>query len=90
MSCWHGCEPWHGWPPARGRYGPVAGPAEWLEDFEDEPPMRRGRHRRVRTGDRELSAVSLESRLDDLQEELRRVEAALVALRRPAEESDQP
>jgi hypothetical protein len=37
-----------------------------------------------------LSAASLERRLDELQEELRRVGSALAALRRPVDEPDQP
>ena len=78
MSCWHGCGQQHGWPPARGWYGPADRPMGWGDD------------RRARPRDRELTATSLESRLDDLQEELRRVEAALLALRQPDDERNQP
>lgn len=85
MGCWHGCGPWHGWPPPRGWYGPPLEGFEWYEDEEDWP-IRRRRHRRERAAEGETSALSLEARLDELHAELRRVEAALDELRRPASE----
>ena len=51
--------------------------------YEDERPMRR--RVRPRSVDRELSAASLEERLDELRDELRRMEVALAELGRPAE-----
>lgn len=80
MGCWHGHGPWCGWPPPRDWYGPPVGVPDWSE--EQEWPMRRRRYRRERPIDREQAAASLEARLDELQDELRRVEAALAELRR--------
>jgi hypothetical protein len=77
MGCWHGyhgCGPWYGGPYGPGWYEP----ADWYE--EAEWPVR-PRHRRYRRLDRESAAQELEARLDDLREELRRVEAELVSLR---------
>jgi hypothetical protein len=81
MGCWHGCGPWHGWPPPRGWYGPPTDESEWLEE---ERLLRRPRPRR---GVSEPSAASLEARLDELRDELERVEAALAGLGRPTGET---
>jgi hypothetical protein len=83
MGCWHGpgyghgCGPGHYWPPPRGWYAPVD-EDEWYEDV-NWPMRRRARGRPV---DPELRAASLETRLEELREELRRVEAALADLAR--------
>lgn len=66
MGCWHGphgCGPWYG--------GPYA---EWSDEMDW--PIRR-RVRRARRGDQEMAADELEARLDELRDELRRVQAEL-------------
>lgn len=83
MSCWHGwhgCGPWYGPPYGRGWYGP--------EDWFAEPdwPMRR-RSRRYRRIDRETAADELEARLEELRDEVGRLEAELADLRGQKEET---
>jgi hypothetical protein len=84
MGCWHGyghgCGPGpYYWPAHRGYYGP-AYEDDWYEDV-NWPMRRRGR---ARSGDPELRAAALEERLEELRDELQRVEAALEGLARPA------
>ena len=87
MGCWHdhgyghghGCGPGYHWPPPRGWYGPVD-EDDWYEDV-NWPMRRRTRRRSVDPG---AQAAALVERLEDLREELRRVEAALADLPRPA------
>jgi len=78
MSCghgWHGCGPWCDPPPDRGWF---ASP-DW---YQEEPDRRiRGRRRRYRRFDSETATEDLEARLEELHEEVRRVEAELVNLR---------
>ncbi len=87
MGCWHGhgyghgCGPGYPGPAPRGWYGPVD-EGDWYEDARR--PMRR--RRRVRPEDREMRAASLEARLEELRDELRRVEAALDDLVKPSSE----
>lgn len=89
MSCWHGgCGSWHGWPPPRGWYGPPVDEAD-LYEFEERQTGRR-RRRRERPMESEAATASLEARLDELQDQLRRVEAALSELRRTSDESAEP
>jgi hypothetical protein len=79
MSCghgWHSCGPWSGPPYSRGWYGPP----DWYE--EADWPIR-GRSRRYRRPDPETAAEELETRLEELREEVRRVEAELGHLVRP-------
>jgi hypothetical protein len=90
MGCWHGCGPWHGYPP-QGWYGPTLRAPDWYEDEEDDRPMRR-RHRRERfiesAGDSPAAVTaSLEARLEALHDELRRVEVALGELRQAANQT---
>jgi len=80
MGCWHayghGCGPgWH-WPAPRS-----CGPYDEYDWYEDVswPLRRRHRGRADASGARR---ASLEMRLDDLREEMRRIEAALADLRR--------
>jgi len=82
MGCWHGCGPVHCGPVPRGWYGPID-EDDWYEDVSW-PPRRRAR---ARPGDREMRAASLDERLDQLREELRRVEAALADLGRPVRDA---
>jgi hypothetical protein len=77
MSCghgWHGCGPW--------AYGPYAGPryepADWYE--EADWPLR-GRARRYRAMEHDAAPEALEARVDELRDEIRRLEAELVNLR---------
>ena len=82
MSCWHGwhgCGPCYGPPHGRGWYGP----ADWLE--EADRPIRR-RYRRYPRLDREAAAEELAERLEELREEVHRVEAELADLREPVTE----
>jgi hypothetical protein len=83
MGCWHGHGSWCGWPLPRGWYGEPADEPGWFE--EQGWPVRPRRYRRERPVGRE-TAASLETRLDELRDELGRVEAALGELRRPAGE----
>jgi hypothetical protein len=84
MGCWHGhgsghgCGPGYHGPAPRGWYGPVD-ECDWYDDVDW--PLRRAR---ARTGDQGTRAASLEGRLEDLREELRRLEAALADLPRPS------
>ena len=78
MGCWHGCGPVHCGPKARGWYGPIDD--DWYE--EANWPLRR--QARARPGDRDTPVASLDARVDQLREELRRVEAALADLGRQA------
>jgi hypothetical protein len=82
MGCWHGhghgCGPYYG-PVHRGYCGPVY-EDDWYEDV-NWPLRRRGR---ARSADPEMRAAALEERLEELREELQRVEAALEGLARPA------
>ena len=85
MGCWHGhgyghgCGPGYYWPAPRGWYGPVD-EDDWYEDV-NWPLRRRGRGRPI---DPEMRAATLETRLEELREELRRVEAALDDLVKPS------
>ena len=93
MGCWHGHGYGHGCaratgpgyygPAPRGWYGPVD-EDDWYEDV-NWPLRRRGRGRPVEP---EVRAATLEARLEDLREELRRVEAALADL--PKRSSEGP
>lgn len=87
MSCGHGCGPWSHWPPPDW-YGRPTRERDWYEDEEDAPRGRR--RRRDRTSEPELAAASLEARLDELHEELQRVETALRELSRPGTETSTP
>lgn len=82
MGCWHGHGPWCDWPPPRGWYGPSLGASEWSD--ESSWPGRRRRERRDAAADRPSAAQSLEARLDELRDEIARVEADLTELRRSA------
>jgi hypothetical protein len=63
----------------RGSYGPI----DEHDCYEDVNwPLRR--RARARPGDRDMRAASLDERLDELREELRRVEAALADFGRQA------
>ena len=73
MSCRHGCDPCAGWPTHGYYYGPLRDP-----DPVDDERFEERRWRRPRTADPGRAEV-LEARLDELQAELRRVEAALAA-----------
>jgi hypothetical protein len=78
MGCWHGCGPVHCGPSRRGWYGP-ADEDGWYEDVRW--PMR---HQSTSPpDDRGMREAALEARLDELREDLRRVEAALAGLVRP-------
>jgi hypothetical protein len=66
----------------RGWYGPVD-ERDWYEDVNW--PLRRRAFERPR--DRETRAASLEESLNELREELRRVEAALADLGRPGRDA---
>jgi hypothetical protein len=85
MGCWHGhgyghgCGPGYDWPSPRGWYGP-ADERDWYADM-DRRSRRRFLERADEGGSRE---AALEARLDDLRDELRRVEAALADLQGPA------
>ena len=85
MGCWHGhaswCTPW-------GCYGPSIDEAAWFA--EQDWPVRRPRYRRERPVDPESTVRSLEARLDELRDELRRVEAALGEMHGPAGEAPGP
>jgi hypothetical protein len=72
MGCWHGCGPVHCGPASRGWYGP----ADEDVAYQDVNRALR-RPARARPGNREMRVASLEGRLDELRDELRRVEAAL-------------
>lgn len=81
MGCWHGhgyghgCGPGYYVPAPRGYHGPVD-EYDWYEDVSW--PLR---HRdRERAGERESRGASLEMRLEELREEVRRLEAALADL----------
>lgn len=77
MSCghgWHGCGPWYGGPYGRGWYEP----AERYEGADW--PIRR-RSRRDRPLERETAPEELEATLDELRDEVRRVEVELARLR---------
>lgn len=77
MSCWHGghgCGPWHGGPCSPGSYEP----ADWYEGADW--PVRR-RSRRPERLDPDAAANDLQTRLDALRDEVRRVEADLMDLR---------
>ena len=79
MSCghgWHDCGPWYGPPYVRGPYGPP----DWYE--EADWPIR-ARSRRARRLDPETAIEELETRLEELHEEVGRVEAELAHLVRP-------
>ena len=84
MGCWHGhgsghgCGPGYCGPP-RGWYGPVD-----ECDRYDDVDRRLRRPFRERAGERRSGEESLEARLEDLREELRRVESALADLSRPS------
>ena len=88
MGCWHDHGSWCGWAPPRGWYGPPVDDRGWF----DEPygPVahrlctRTPGYRREPPIDRESTVLSLEARLDELRDELQRVEAALAEVRRPA------
>ncbi len=89
MGCWHdrydrhGCGPWHGAAYDRGWYEPIDSYADldW--------PARRAR-RRLRRPEREADVEGLEARLDDLREEIRRVEEELGGLRSARQETEVP
>ncbi len=72
MGCWHGGFV-HCGPAAPCCYDPAG-----VDDRY--PAVTWPRRRRARPEDREMRAASLEERLDQLHEELRRVEAALAEL----------
>jgi len=72
MGCWHGCGPVHCGPTPPGWYGPAA-----EDDSYQDVNWALRRRARARPGNREMRAASLEERLNELREELRRVEAAL-------------
>ena len=77
MGCahgWHGCGHWYGPPYGGGWYEP----AEW--DEEADRPIRR-RSRGYRRPEGETAPEELEMRLDELRDEIRRVENELVSLR---------
>ncbi len=88
MGCWHGhghgCGPGYYWPVPRGSYPPEE--SEWFGDVNW--PLRR--RYRERASERTLRVDDLEMRLDELREEMRRIEAALVDLRRPAADEGTP
>jgi hypothetical protein len=86
MGCWHGCGSRHGWPPPQGWYGPMR-ESEWYDWDEDDRPPRRRLHRREVPGDSEMTAATLEVRLEELRDELRRVEGAIASLRRGNDEA---
>ena len=70
MGCWHGAVSSTAGPRRASCYDPA--------DVDDRyPDVIWPRRRRARPEDREMRAASLEERLDELREELRRVEAAL-------------
>jgi len=85
VGCWHGwhdghgCAPWHRAPFDRAWYGPV----DWYDeaDWPTWRPSRRGSR-----PDRAAPAEAIEARLDELREEMSRLEADLEDLRgvRPA------
>jgi hypothetical protein len=79
MGCWHGCGPVHCGPAPRGWYGPI----DEYEAYEDLAWAQR-RRARERPDDRDVRTSSLEARLDDLHEELRRVEVMLEKLAGPS------
>jgi uncharacterized small protein (DUF1192 family) len=81
MGCWHGCAPWHGSPYRHGwyvdpRWDPYA--------YEDELPMVRRGRRGGRDADRAITAETLEARVDDLRDEIERLQATLAKLRADA------
>lgn len=81
MSCghgWHGCGPSYGPPHGRGWYGPQ----DWYE--EADWPIR-GRPRPYRRIDPETAGEEFEARLEELREEVRRVEAEVAHLVRPGQ-----
>lgn len=84
MGCrhdyYHGCGPGYYWPVPRGFYPPDE--YDWYDDVNW--PLRR-RHR-----ERGERADALEMRLDELREEMRRIETALADLRRPASDESTP
>ena len=79
MGCWHG----HG----HGYCGPAPrrwnGPMDEYETYEDVSWPRRRRVRGEAGADPGARMTSLEARLDDLDEELRRIETALNRLAGP-------
>ena len=80
MGCWHGnhgCGPWHAPVYGRGWYDPV----DW---FEEDWPVRRSSRSR-RRADREAAGGALEARIDELREEVRRLEVELADLREAGE-----
>lgn len=87
MGCWHGHGYHCGWP-TPGWYGPAVDEADWL--YEQDWPVRRRRYRREQPADPESTVKSLEARLDELRDELRRVEAALGEMHGPAGEAPGP
>ncbi len=76
MGCWHG----HGhrgcydWPSPRGWYGPG------YEDLDDEPDWVPRRRSRVRSTVDEAGTAQADARLDEMGEQLRRLEAVIAEL----------
>ena len=89
MGCWHDWHDWHGCGPSYGvPYGRGwSEPADWYE--EREWPARR-RDRRLQRLDPEMAVGELESRLDELRDEMRRVESELTNLRGAGEAAGKP
>lgn len=86
MGCWHGwhgCGPPYGVPYARG----WCEPGEWYE--EAGWPARR-RDRRPQRLDPETAVDELELRLDELRDEMRRLETELLNLRGAGEAAGKP
>jgi hypothetical protein len=80
MGCRHGYGPGH----CGSWHGTWHGPNDAVDWYEDAPwPMRLRRESGVRSG----RAASLEDRLNELREDLRRVEAALADLARPSRDA---
>jgi uncharacterized small protein (DUF1192 family) len=93
MSCWHGwhgCGPWCGSPPPSEYW---YGPADWYDEG-DRPVRRRYRRGRAPELASAASAASaadaLEERLAELQDEIRRAQAELAALRGAKDAADEP
>lgn len=80
MGCWHGCGPYH----LVYRHGRWVDPYWDPYDDDDELPVIPRRSRRSAGRNRETVAQSLEARLEDLREELERVQAALAELKAEA------